>query len=155
MMTYNYRKYILLLTVFLTVNFLNTEMANAQNAEDEIRRLRKLSNDARKTDDLDVISKLFTNDIIIVKGDGGELNGLEAVNQYMIKQKKQSPGLYFERLPDKIIVAKSNKMAWEEGTWSGFNKDGPLANYAGRYSMMWLKTDESWKMRSQQFVNLR
>ncbi len=126
-------------TLFILMNILSTDMLKAQNAEEEIRRLRMLSNNARKANDIERICKLFTDNIIIVKGDSGELIGREIVKKYMAKLKTQSPDLYFERIPDKVIIGEGNKMAWEEGSWTGYNKDGPLVDYAGRYSMMWIK----------------
>ena len=153
MMMYNWGIQISILTILMT--FLNMEMTIAQSAEQEIRRIRKLSNDARKVNDVESINKFYTEDLIIVKGDGGELIGRETVNEYMVKLKTQSPDLYFERTPNNIIIAGSNKMAWEEGIWRGYNTAGQLPGYGGRYSMMWINTDAGWKMRSQQFVNLK
>ncbi len=141
--------------ILCIINLINTEMTNAQSAEQEIRRIRKISNDARKVNDIESINQYYTENLIIVKGDGGELIGRETVYNYMVQLKAKSPDLFFERIPDKIIVAGSNEKAWEEGTWRGSNKEGELPDYGGRYSMMWVNTGDGWKMRSQQFVNLK
>ena len=134
--------------------FMNTTLV-AQEAGDEIRRIREISNKVWKGTVNDDIGKYFTDDIIIIKGSGGELIGKVAVEASTEAFKKASPDVYYERTPVDIIVADSNKMAWETGLWKGYNKDGVLPDYGGRYSMMWINTTEGWKMRSQLFVNLK
>ena len=63
--------------------------------------------------------------------------------------------MYWVRSPKEIKVNAQNGLAWENGTWNGYDPEkGPDAVVGGNYSAMWTKVSGSWKIKSQLFVAL-
>jgi ketosteroid isomerase-like protein len=122
-----------------------------QNEEGVIRKARQASNDAIVRRDLEGVSKFWLDDFVIIRGNGTVEIG-KSRNALMWKKIiEETPQTYFERIPSEIIISKNNpNLAWESGTWKGFN----TYSKGGRYSAQWKKKDGEWKLQAELFVAL-
>ena len=140
--------------VLLNILFLSFTSV-VQDDESQIADLRHQSNQAIRDHDVDRVASWWTDDIMIVKGDGGRLHGKEEASEYLRGIFEDSPGLYFVREPVRIKIAESDTIAWEDGNWKSYLNEELSSSYGGNYSIFWVKRNGKWLMRSQQFVNLK
>ena len=125
--------------------------AQTQADEEFIRHARRESNEAIARRDLAGISKFWLDDFVIIRGNGSIEIGKERSSASWKEMVEKTPQVYFERIPSEVIVSKSNpNMAWESGTWKGFN----TYSKGGRYSAQWKKKDGEWKLQAELFVAL-
>ena len=130
-------------------------LAMGQNEEQKIRSIRSASNAAIKSHDTSGIVTYWTEDIVITKGSGEVLIGKgEAINEFK-KTFNELPDIYFVRSPENIVVGKGETKAWEDGSWKTYRGETLQEEYAGKYSIYWVKQEGEWLMRSQIFVNLQ
>jgi ketosteroid isomerase-like protein len=122
-----------------------------QNEEDLIRKARQAGNDAIARRDLEGISKFWLDDFVIIRGNGTVEIGKSHNTLMWKKIIEETPQTYFERTPSEIIISKINpNLAWESGTWKGFN----TYSKGGRYSAQWKKSNGEWKLQAELFVAL-
>jgi ketosteroid isomerase-like protein len=139
----------LLLALFLLCTHFT--FAQTQNEEEVIRKNRKASNDAIARRDLEGICKFLLDDFVIIRGSGVVEIGKARNTETWKKMIEETPQTYFERLPSEIIISKNNpNLAWESGTWKGFN----TYSKGGRYSAQWKKNEGEWKLQAELFVAL-
>ncbi|HTH57515.1 MAG TPA: nuclear transport factor 2 family protein [Cyclobacteriaceae bacterium] len=118
---------------------------------DLIRRARETSNEAIAKRDVEGLSKFWLDDFVIVRGSGAIETGKEASITAWKKIFSETPQTYFERTPSEIIISKNNPaLAWESGTWKGFN----TYSKGGRYSAQWKKRGAEWKLQAELYVAL-
>jgi ketosteroid isomerase-like protein len=125
--------------------------SQTQTEENLIRRARQTSNEAIANRNLEGFSKFWLDDFVIVRGSGVVEVGKEANMAAWRKIFKETPQTYFERIPSEVIISKNNpNLAWESGTWKGFN----TYSKGGRYSAQWKKKDGEWKLQAELFAAL-
>lgn len=127
--------------------------ANAQSSSEEISSLRRASNDAIKSYDNEKVFAFLTEDVLITTGNGTFLVGKEALRAYLSKAGDSQ--VYYVRTPNKINVNEESKLAWESGTWKGYDPEqGKEVIVGGNYAAMWTKSSGKWLIKSQLFVSL-
>ncbi|MEM8889457.1 MAG: DUF4440 domain-containing protein [Bacteroidota bacterium] len=120
-----------------------------------ILKIRKASNEAIISGDLEAIASFWEKDILISTGAGTLLAGSEEVKTYLSTVFVKTPDIVFVRMTKDIQENLETQMAWEEGEWKGFRKSNPNEILAsGKYAAAWAKTGEDWKIKSQLFVGL-
>jgi ketosteroid isomerase-like protein len=140
-------------TFLFALLFISFQSTFAQNIKEEelIRNARQYSNEAIAKRDIEGISKFWLDDFLIVRGGGVIVIGKEASKADWIKGFKETPQVYYERIPSEIIISKNNPdLAWESGNWKGFN----TYSKGGRYSAQWKKKEGEWKLQAELFVAL-
>jgi ketosteroid isomerase-like protein len=126
---------------------------SAQSSKEEISSLRIASNDAIKSYDNEKVFSFLTDDILITTGNGTLLSGKDALMAYL--SEAQDSEVYFVRTPNEIIANEDRKLAWEAGTWKGYDpKQGDGVIVGGNYAAMWTKSSGKWLIKSQLFVSL-
>ena len=120
-----------------------------------ILNIRKASNEAIVSGNLDEIASFWEKDILISTGAGTLLAGSEEVKTYLGTVFSKTPDIVFVRMTKDIQENLETQMAWEEGEWKGYLKSKPEEILAsGKYAAAWAKTGEEWKIKSQLFVGL-
>ena len=136
--------------IILTLS-LQSIMAQSPTDEELIRKARQTSNEAIVNRNVEGVSKFWLGDFVIVRGSGVVEVGKEANAAAWKKIFKDTPQTYFERNPSEIIISKNNPdLAWEGGTWKGFN----TYSKGGRYSAQWKKKNGEWKLQAELYVAL-
>lgn len=145
-------RYLFPLFVFFTL--CNVHGLKAQHHETAIRALRMASNEALKSYDHEKVLSFLTDDVLTTTGAGTLLNGKEALRQY-IAQGGDSK-MYWVRTPSEISVNDAEGLAWETGSWKGYDPArGPDPVFGGRYAAQWTFQSGGWKIKSQLFVSLQ
>jgi ketosteroid isomerase-like protein len=120
----------------------------------EIFNVREASNEALKAHDIDQELSFLTDDIILTTGSGTQLCGKENLKAYITNIPNQK--MYWIRTTDEIEVNQETNLAWETGTWKGYDPDeGPEPVVGGNYSAMWTRKEGIWKIKSELFVTLK
>ena len=125
----------------------------SQTAEQQIRAIRQASNKALKSYDTPKVLSFLTDDVLTTTGSGTLLCGKKALEDY-ISAGGQSK-MYWIRETQEVRVNEKRKLAWEQGSWRGFDPERsqePIVH--GEYSAQWTKEAGVWKIRSQLFVTL-
>ncbi len=126
----------------------------AQTDEAQIMALREASNLALQAYENEKVLSFLTDDVLTTTGNGTLLAGKEALKAYIATGSMSK--MYWVRSPKEITVNAQNGLAWETGTWNGYDPEkGPDAVVGGNYSAMWTKVSGSWKIKSQLFVALQ
>ena len=130
-----------------------TLSAQTQSDKDEILRLRNAYNAALKNFDDDLSFTFLTDDVQSTISNGTLLQGKENLREYL--RKLSGPKMYWVRTPNEIDVNRELGLAWEAGIWKGYTvESGKNSVSGGKYSAMWIKVNNSWKIKSQLFVKL-
>jgi uncharacterized protein (TIGR02246 family) len=139
-----------LITVLL-FSFCWAEAQTKKEEERAIRQSRQASNEAIAKKDLKGISKFWMDDFVQVRGNGSFLVGKDIIKEGWQKMFSTTPEVSFERNPVEVIISDSDpNLAWETGTWKGLN----TYSKGGRYSAMWKKQNDNWKLQAELFVGL-
>ncbi len=126
---------------------------DAQTNKDQIQALRSASNQALKSYDLPKILSYLTDDVLITTGSGTLLTSKNALKHYILDAGASK--MYWVRTPTEIVVNEKRGLAWENGTWKGYDPEtGNDAIVGGNYSAMWTKASGEWLIKSQLFVTL-
>lgn len=142
-----------ILTLLLTFFFTSAELYS-QNDEEQIREVRAASNQALKSYQSEKVLSLLTEDILTTTGNGSLLAGKESLRNYI--QEAGPTRLYWIRTPESIEVNKERGLAWETGTWKGYDPgQGKAAVFGGNYAAMWTNKSGLWCIKSQLFVTLK
>ncbi|MDF2156749.1 nuclear transport factor 2 family protein [Algoriphagus sp. CAU 1675] len=127
--------------------------AQKSNPETEaILTQRQASNLALKAFDEELNNTFLTDDVLITTGAGTLISGKEALIEYI--QKVSGSRMFWVRTPDEIIVNPDTQLAWETGTWKGYQEGSEEAMVGGKYSAQWTKKSGTWLIQSQLFVTL-
>lgn len=157
----------LLLSFVLTINLLSMVAQDrvtgaplvtrsevlAQNDEAEIRSIRLASNAALKAYDHEMELSFLTDDCLLTTGAGTLLVGKAALRNYI--EVSAPSKMYWVRSPLEIVVNAQNSLAWERGSWKGYDPEqGEHQVVGGNYAAQWTKADGIWKIHSELFVTL-
>jgi ketosteroid isomerase-like protein len=125
----------------------------AQADEQQIREAREASNQALKAYQHERVLSFLTEDALTTTGNGTLITGRESLRKYI---RDAGPNkMYWVRSPDQIEVNKERGLAWENGTWKGYDpQQGDQPIIGGKYAAMWTRASGKWLIRSQLFVTL-
>ena len=119
----------------------------------EISDLRSSSNKALRAYDVEAELSFLTDNISITTGAGTQISGKENFKEYLSAIPDKN--MYWVRTPHEIEVNQDAGLAWESGTWKGYNPDtGNEPVVAGKYAAQWTKHSGGWKIKSELFVML-
>lgn len=119
----------------------------------QIKEARQRSNQAMKAHDLVAFVSHFDQDYCVTYGGGEKRHSLAEETAGLEQFFRDNPTTWFERTPDSVMVAEDARLAFEVGRWKG----GPegRAQYRGRYSAGWRRTETGWKIHCELFVTLK
>lgn len=113
---------------------------------------REASNQALQAFDEELNATFSTDDAFITTGAGTLIAGKEALLSYI--KSDNSPKMYWIRTPKEVLVNSKTQLAWETGTWKGYNEGTEEPVVGGKYSAQWTKASGTWLIQSQLFVTL-
>ena len=142
------KKYVFILLIVLT-------SCHSGEHKQSILQIRKLSNQAIKAHNIEDLAKYLTDDITITTGNGTIIHGKDSLRNYLSTVFRNNKDLYFIRETTVIKINSTEDRAWETGQWKGLRSASPgQADIGGRYSAMWVKRKNLWKIKSELFVQL-
>lgn len=118
-----------------------------------IGALRDQNNAAIAARDVDGITRLATDDYVMILGGGRVLDGPAEYQDYVAKAFDHADAMRFVRTPDRIDVGTDDRelVAAESGRWVGTAPDGGL-RLTGRYLVHWTKSSGDWRIASETYV---
>jgi len=144
-------------TVCLTCTFICTMIFSSevfsQTDKEQIAQIRKASNAALRSYDNAKVLSYLTENALTTTGNGTVLCGKEELRNYILAAGKSK--MYWVRDTREITVNTERGLAWETGTWKGYDPDISEESIVnGKYSAQWTKASGTWKIKSQLFVTL-
>ncbi|MGA9238218.1 YybH family protein [Robiginitalea sp.] len=140
-------------TILQFVLLVFTVAIYAQGEVTDISMLRQASNQALKSYDHEKVLSFLTEDVLTTTGAGTLLSGKEALRSYIGKAPDSK--MYWVRTPSEIQINEPSNLAWETGSWKGYDPSiGSDAVIGGKYSAQWTRKSGIWKIASQLFVTL-
>ncbi|MBC2838604.1 nuclear transport factor 2 family protein [Robiginitalea sp. SC105] len=125
----------------------------AQDHEQQIRNIRQASNEALRAYNNELVLSFLTEDVLTTTGNGTLLAGKEALSKYIAAAGESK--MFWVRTPEEIKVNEVKGLAWENGTWKGYDPEkGDTSIVGGSYAAMWTKETGQWLIKSQLFVAL-
>lgn len=134
--------------------WLSVAALSAQTDTEQILATRNASNQALRAYDNEKVLSYLTADALTTTGNGTLLPNKNALKEYIFEGGKST--LYWVRTATEIVVNEKRGLAWENGTWNGYDpKQSDDAIIGGNYSAMWTKASGEWKIKSQLFVTIK
>jgi ketosteroid isomerase-like protein len=124
--------------------------ASAQPADAQIRSIRTASNQAIARHDAIGIVRDMLPDYSIVTGRGQHIEGRDSVYAYWQMTFKAMPEVVYLRTTLSLVISKNDSLAWEAGQWTADHS----YSKGGKYSAMWRKRENDWKLAAELFVSL-
>jgi ketosteroid isomerase-like protein len=123
----------------------------------EIARLRADFNTAIADQDFAAISRVLSEDALLIPGDDAPLiQGREAQLEAWNSIFSQCQDVGYLRSPARIEVSDDGHLAAEQGRWTGgWISDGMSIRYVGRYLAKWHLVDLEWKIAAETFVTIK
>ncbi|MBV9962566.1 MAG: nuclear transport factor 2 family protein [Parafilimonas sp.] len=118
--------------------------------QQSILNTRMLSNIAIAQHDLTTLLNCWLDDIVIIRGNGDIIFNKAAAAIVWRELFEKHPEICFVRETEEINISKNNTLAWEKGRWRGIN----TYSGGGKYSAMWKKYNNEWKLQAELFVSL-
>lgn len=148
-----YRLISFVILIFCITN--GSAQTNKDKDIEQIKAMRKASNEAIQKHDLAGIAKPMIEDMVSISGNGRIYVGKDSTISLLKQRFTAMPDLVFVRTPFVIRISNNDTLAWEKGTWKGFRTDRKArSSSGGNYAAMWCKRDGIWKTRSEMFVAL-
>lgn len=133
--------------------YFNSISAYSQTDKEQILKVRAASNKALRAFDNEAVLSHLTEDALTTVSNGTLLTGRDALRKYI--NESNANKMYWIRTPKNVEVNVERGLAWETGTWKGYDeKIGDKAIVGGNYSAMWTKETGAWLIKSQLFVPL-
>lgn len=146
-------KHCLILSIIIFTSFWSISESIAQQDEQEIRKIREASNSALRAYDNELVLSFLTEDVLTTTGNGTLLAGKEALHYYILEAGESK--MYWIRTALEVKVNEAKGLAWETGTWKGYDPEqSEEAIIGGKYSAQWTKASGKWLIKSQLFVSL-
>jgi ketosteroid isomerase-like protein len=143
----------LIVGVIIFTSFWSISESVAQQDEQTIRKIREASNNALRVYDNDLVLSFLTEDVLTTTGNGTLLAGKDALRNYILAAGESK--MYWIRTTHEVDVNEDKGLAWETGTWKGYDPEqGEEAIIGGKYSAQWTKASGKWLIKSQLFVSL-
>lgn len=121
-------------------------------AETAIRARRKLTNRLIAEHQAARLKPFFTEDAVVIVGDGEMILGGEAVVAAFEGQFRDRNFMAFVRLTQTVEVAEGGQRAAEHGHWTGTWKGG--IEVSGTYLAAWRSVHGQWVIERELFVTL-
>jgi ketosteroid isomerase-like protein len=115
-----------------------------------IKSLREASNEAIAKHDIEGLSKIWMEDLVLVRGNSTHQVGKDTIVGGWKKLFRDNPKVAYIRTPSQIIISSNDTLAWETGSWKAVQS----YSHGGNYSAMWKKSHNSWKILAELFVSL-
>jgi ketosteroid isomerase-like protein len=128
---------------------------NAQGGTNEhiIRAARAVSNRAIANQDIDAISSLWMEDVLVLTSTSVQLLGAEANRRYYQAQFARRPDTLWVRTPTSVAALSSWRIAHEEGDWTGqWTEPDGRVQLRGRYMAQWVCTEGDWRIQGEIYV---
>jgi ketosteroid isomerase-like protein len=137
--------------IIMLLSHLSVSEIFAQNDEQKILEIRKASNEALRGYNNELVLSFLTEDVLTTTGNGTLLAGKEALKNYILEAGESK--MYWIRTTEEIEINKVKGLAWENGTWKGYDPEkSDKSVIGGKYSAMWTKETGRWLIKSQLFV---
>ena len=125
----------------------------SQTDKEQISAIRIASNSALRSYDNEEVLSYLTDDVLTTTGNGVLLCGKKELQEYILAGQKNK--MYWIRDAKDITVNTVRGLAWESGTWNGYDPEiSDKSIIGGNYSAMWTKASGIWKIKSQLFVTI-
>jgi ketosteroid isomerase-like protein len=118
-----------------------------------IRAKRKLTNRLIAAHDAARLRPHFTDDIIVIVGDGGLIQGADAVVAAFASQFADPAFVTYERTTDTVEFADDGGRAAETGRWVGRWKGG--VEISGVYMAAWRESRGQWRLERELYVTFK
>lgn len=117
-----------------------------------IRTKRKLTNRLIAAHDAARLRPHFTDDIIVIVGDGDMIQGADSVIAAFASQFADPAFVTYVRTTETVEVAADGRRAAETGRWVGTWKSG--LEMSGVYMAAWRETRGQWLVERELYVSL-
>jgi len=126
-----------------------------ENQAERIHAVRAAYNEAIARHDVPAIVSFLDDEYQVTTSLGQLLQGPDAEARGWRDLIASRQDVLYVRTPESIEISNDYPLAAETGTWIGTWSagDGPVRT-GGRYSAMWRRVDDEWKVRSELFVAL-
>ena len=118
-----------------------------------IRAKRKLTNRLIKAHDAGRLRPHLADDMLLIVGDGGLIQGAEAVVAAFAGQFADADFVDYVRTTQTVEVADDGRRAAETGRWVGRWKGG--VEMGGVYLAAWRESRGQWLLERELYVTLR
>ena len=120
--------------------------------DDAIRAKRKLTNRLIAARDAARLRLHMTDDMLLIVGDGGLIQGAEAVAAAFAAQFADPAFIDYVRTADTVTLAADGARAAESGRWVGRWKGG--VEVSGLYMAAWREHRGQWLLERELYVTL-
>lgn len=121
----------------------------------EILRLRAASNAAIAAHDAAGIVACVEDEVCVTTGNGQVCIGREAMRARFAEMFARQPDILYVRTPHSVELSEAAPLACEQGVWRGsWSEDGRPVQVDGRYTAMWRRGGQGWRIRSELYVLL-
>ncbi|HEY4030219.1 MAG TPA: DUF4440 domain-containing protein [Caulobacteraceae bacterium] len=121
--------------------------------DDAIRAKRKLTNRLIAAHDALRLRPHLTDDMLLIVGDGGLIQGADAVVAAFAGQFADAAFVAYVRTTDTVELAADGRRAAETGRWVGRWKNGP--EMGGVYLAAWLQSRGQWLLERELYITLQ
>jgi ketosteroid isomerase-like protein len=135
----------------------NPVRARQQSSDEQlIREARERSNAAIAAHDPTAMSRLWMDDVHVVRSTGAQVAGKERNQQRMAQQFATRPDTIYVRKPAAIDVYLPWAMASERGDWTArWKEPDGLVETSGIYMAQWRRIDGVWLIQAELYVPTR
>jgi len=117
-----------------------------------IRAKRKLTNRLIAAHDADRLRPHLTDDMVLIVGDGGLIQGADAVTAAFASQFADPAFVAYVRTTDTVELAAGGRRAAETGRWVGRWTGG--VEVSGVYMAAWRERRGQWLLERELYVTL-
>jgi ketosteroid isomerase-like protein len=117
-----------------------------------IRAKRKLTNRLIAAHESARLRSHFTEDLVVIVGDGGLIQGADAVVAAFASQFADPAFVTYERTADTVEFADNGGRAAETGRWVGRWRGG--VELSGVYMAAWRESRGQWRLERELYVTL-
>ena len=118
-----------------------------------IRAKRKLTNRLIAAHDAARLRPHLTEDMLLIVGDGGLIEGADAVIAAFAAQFADPAFIAYVRTTETVELAEDGARAAETGRWVGTWKD--IAPISGVYMAAWLMRRGQWLLEREFYITLK
>jgi ketosteroid isomerase-like protein len=118
-----------------------------------IRAKRKLTNRLIEAHDAERLRPHLTDDVVLIVGDGGLIQGADAVTAAFAGQFADAAFVTYVRTTETVEVAADGRRAAETGRWVGRWKGG--VEMSGVYMAAWRESRGQWLLERELYVTIR
>jgi ketosteroid isomerase-like protein len=118
-----------------------------------IRAKRKLTNRLIAAHEAARLRPHMTEDVLLIVGDGGLIQGADAVIAAFASQFADPGFVAYVRTTDTVDLADGARRAAETGRWVGSWKGG--LEVSGVYMAAWLESRGQWLLQRELYITLK